>query len=285
MTVALGSIFVGLLAALVGADATAPEGPVPPAILISRQLSTRAHVSVGDEIALLVDATGTREARFRVAGIYEPTPDPMKFNVERLEARVHLPDLVALTTDSANPLAAESVTTINVTLVDPADTERFGEDVSRRSLGLLVRPTSRPREGDPFAVLDRFHTAIAAVTVIGSTAFLLALMLIRAEERREIVGVLRLIGVSERTILLEVIAEGVVVAMMGAVFGVALAAAAQYGINAFFQARYDTTLVFVSVTPSIALRSVAVALPLGILAGVVASWKLLRQRPAALVRR
>jgi hypothetical protein len=52
-----------------------------------------------------------------------------------------------------------------------------------------------------------------------------------------------------------------------------------------FQARYDTTLVFVRVTRSIALRSIALALPLGVAAGVGASWALLKRDVLSLVRR
>jgi Predicted permease. len=50
------------------------------------------------------------------------------------------------------------------------------------------------------------------VTVLGSTAFLLALMVMRAEERRETIGIIRLIGISERSILIEVLAEGLLIA-------------------------------------------------------------------------
>ena len=57
------------------------------------------------------------------------------------------------------------------------------------------------------------------------------------------------------------------------------------GIDRFFQARYDTPLVFVQVTTSIALRCVAMALPVGIFTGAAASWALLRRPPAALVGR
>ena len=61
---------------------------------MSRQLAARAHLAVGDVVTLAADAAGTRAVRFRVAGVYEPTPDPMKFNVERLEVRLHLDDLL-----------------------------------------------------------------------------------------------------------------------------------------------------------------------------------------------
>jgi len=119
----------------------------------------------------------------RVAGIYEPTPDPMRFTAQRLEAHMHLPDLVALVADSADPAARELASAINVKLIDPHDAGAFASELAARAPGAIVRPTSRTRDDDPFAVLDRFHVAISAVTVLGATAFLLALMVIRAEER------------------------------------------------------------------------------------------------------
>jgi putative ABC transport system permease protein len=261
------------------------DGAGPPAVLLSRQLMRDARVNVGDTVTLAADPDGRQSGTFRVAGVYEPVPDPMKFNTERYEARLHLPDLIALTSDAADPQAADTVTAINLKLRAGARAAEVIRAVVRQNPSLIARPTARPRQGDPFAALERFHVAIAAITLVGSTAFLLALMIIRAEERREMIGMLRLIGVSRRSIILEILTEGVIVAILGAAFGVALAAAAQYGINRFFQARYDTPLVFVQVTASIALRCLAVSLPVGILTGAVASWTLLRRAPASLVGR
>ena len=51
--------------------------------------------------------------------------------------------------------------------------------------------------------------------------------------------------------------------------------------NRFFQWRYDTALVFVHVTPKVALRSVLVAVPLGILASLLSTWSLLRREDFA----
>jgi putative ABC transport system permease protein len=210
----------------------------------------------------------------------------MKFTVKRLEARLHLDDLIAMTGDRADPQASESVGAINVALTNPADAEKFASDVASRTTGLTVRPTTRTAEGgDPFAVLDRFHLAIAIITMIGSTAFLLALMVMRAAERRETVGILRLIGFARRSILIEVLLEGVLVATAGAIFGIILSVGVQDLVNRVFQWRYDTTLIFVRVTPSIALRSGLFAVPLGVFAGLAASWALLRREIVALLRR
>ena len=74
-------------------------------------------------------------------------------------------------------------------------------------------------------------------------------------------------------------------AIAGAIFGVLIAAGAQYGINRFFQARYDTTLVFVRVTASIVIRCLVIALPVGVVTGAAAAWTLLRRAPASLIRR
>ena len=266
--------------------ATAPESAALPTILISRQLAERDHLRPGDVITLALDAEGTGSKRFRVDGTYEPTPDPMRFTAKRLEARVHLPELETMTETRDDPASADSLTAINVRLANPLNADAFSAAVASRVPGVFVRPTARSKDGsDPFAVLERFHVAVAAVTVLGSTAFLLALMVMRAEERRETIGIIRLIGISERSILLEVLAEGLLIATAGAIFGILLAVATQGAVNQFFQWRYDTALVFVRVTRSIALQSIAVSVPLGILAGLVGSWTLLRRDVLALLGR
>ena len=266
--------------------ATAPESAALPTILISRQLAERDHLRPGDVITLALDAEGTGSKRFRVDGTYEPTPDPMRFTAKRLEARVHLPEIETMTETRDDPASADSLTAINVRLANPLNADAFSAAVASRAPGVFARPTARAKDGsDPFAVLERFHVAVAAVTVLGSTAFLLALMVMRAEERRETIGIIRLIGISERSILLEVLAEGLLIATAGAIFGILLAVATQGAVNQFFQWRYDTALVFVRVTRSIALQSIAVSVPLGILAGLVGSWTLLRRDVLALLGR
>jgi putative ABC transport system permease protein len=283
--------FAAFVAALLVAFAypavTAPAaGDTLPDILVSRQLAAQASLRVGDTVTFATDASGAGARRFRVAGIYEPTPDPMRFTSPRIEARLHLPDLQAITASRDDPGSGESVRSINVRLADPGDADAFAASLAARVPGIFARPTARPRDGsDPFAVLERFHLAVAIVTVLGSTAFLLALMVMRSEERRETVGIIRLIGVSQRFVLLVVLAEGLLIASAGAVFGVLVALAAEGGVNRFFQWRYDTTLVFVDVTARIALQSVALAVPLGIVAGLVGSWTLLRRDIVTLVRR
>lgn len=257
----------------VTAAGLAAGGPAPPVgipdMLVSRQLFEHEHLSVGQIVELSRDAAGKGATRFRVAGVYEPVPDPMRFAQQRLEARVHLPDLQT----------GSAITNINVQLADPSVAPAFAASVGRRLPGLTARATSAPDErASTFAVLDRFHLAIAIVTVIGSGAFLLALMVMLVDERRETITTLRLIGLTRGRLLTQVLVEGGIVAGVGVAFGVAFALAAQPGFNRFFQWRYDTALIFLHITPSIVARSALIALPIGILASAAAGWTILRHR-------
>ena len=268
------------LAAAFGAVAASP-----PDILVSRQLLLAQGLRVGEEVLFSRDPQGKDPRPFRVAGTYEPTPDPMRLTQRRWEARMHLPDLLDLEGDPRDPLALESVEAIHVRLGGDRDVGAFSRLLEARAPGLFVQASSGAEVDNPFRILERFHRAIAAVTVVGSTAFLLALMVMRVEERREIAGTLRLVGFSRGRILLVVLAESLAVAAVGAFGGIGLAAATEGLVNAFFRHRYDTPLVFVRITPSIAVRSLAIAIPAGVAAGLVASWRLLRLEIRELLRR
>jgi len=242
---------------------------------------------VGDVVRLAPDRSGERARPFRIAGIYEPTPDPMRLGSVPREVRLHLPDLLSLTRSPGTPAGTEHVQAVNVALADPADAGDFARDVHARLPGAVARPTSEAAAGadNPFFVLERFHRAIAAVTIAAATVFLLALTIMLVDERRETAGVLRLIGLPARRILVQVLLEGLLVAGAGALFGLALAAASQALINRFFQWRYDTALIFVRITPEVAAVCVAIAVPLGAAATAAASWVLLRRGGLRLARR
>jgi putative ABC transport system permease protein len=262
------------------------QTPEPPTILVTRQLAERQGLAVGDEVRLAADPHGTRAATFRIVGIYEPTPDPMRLGQVPLTVRMHLPDLLGLTRDPSVPAGAEFIEAINIGLVDPADADAFSRDFNARAAGAIARPTRGVASvGSTFVVLERFHTAIAAVTILAATVFLLALTIMLVDERRETAGVLRLIGLPARRILVQVLVEGVLVAGLGAIFGLALALASEGLINAFFQWRYDTALIFVRITPRVAVTCLAIAVPLGAAATVAASWALLRRGGLRLARR
>ncbi|MGC4082523.1 MAG: FtsX-like permease family protein [Vicinamibacterales bacterium] len=286
MSVSLRAAVALCCAAAAALSTVVNSQPSLPQLLVSRQLMDLQQLRVGDELTLSTDVSGANPRRFLIVGRYEPTPDPMRLGAARLEVRMHLPDLLDIDPSAANPLDRETVDAINVAL----DRETASGDIARRVTTAIPgvaaqRTEDNGRRAAPFVVLERFHLAIAIVTVLASSVFLLALMLMLVEERRATVGVLRLIGFRRSRILQHVIAEGIVIAIAGAVFGIILSVAMQGGINRFFQWRYDTALIFVRITPAVALRSIAVSVPLGVAAIFASSWSLLRGEAFSLTRR
>jgi putative ABC transport system permease protein len=284
------SVAIGLscaaLAVLTASVRTDTPGTPVPTILVSRQLADAQHLRVGDDVSLSNDPSGAEPRTFRIAGVYEPTPDPMRLGAARLEVRLHLPELLDLTANPADPIDVETVDAINVALADAGQGRQVGRRLENSIPGTSVQRTGNDQSrAAPFVVLERFHLAIAIVTVLASSVFLLALMLMLVEERRSTVGILRLIGFRRARILQHVLAEGVVIALAGALFGIVLSLVMQDGINRFFQWRYDTALVFVRITPAVAMRSMAIAVPLGVAAIFASSWSLLTRDGLAVNRR
>jgi len=280
-------LLIGLLAAAgVPASTQSERAAAVPSILISRQLAENRGLRVGDMVQLSPDRSRANARPFRIAAIYEPTPDPLRFAQQRHEVRLHLPDLLGLTADPSDPSTSDAVTAINVALETLSDAAAFARDAMSRLPTIVARPTSAADDRTTtFVVVERFHLAIAIVTVIGSAVFLLALMVMLVDERRTTVGTLRLLGFTRRRILLQVTVEGALIAAAGAAAGILFAVAAQGAFNRFFQWRYDTTLIFLRITPGVVWRSLLLAVPLGIAASVIASWTLLRQQILGLVRR
>jgi ABC-type lipoprotein release transport system permease subunit len=280
------AIVMVALAAIVAAAAGMTAQSDLPAILVSRQLAVSRGLHVGDTVQLSPDTTRGRARPFRIADIYEPTPDPLRFAQQRHEVRLHLPDLLSLMAGQSDPASGDSVTAINVALKNSSEAPAFARELMSRLPTITARPTAAADERTTtFVVVERFHLAIAIVTIVGSAIFLLALMVMLIDERRATVGTLRLLGFSRGRILAQVMSEGAIIAVAGAAAGVLFAVVVQGTFNRFFQWRYDTPLIFLRVTPGVVWRSLLLAIPLGIASSVIASWALLRQQILGLVRR
>jgi hypothetical protein len=149
----------------------------PPGVLVSRQLAESEHLAVGDVIRVAPHADGSGGREFRVAGIYEPTPDPARLGSVPREIRLHLPDLLDLTRGAATAAGTESIDGINIALATASDADAFVADVNARMPGVrAIRADRAADSAGTFGVLERFHYAIAAVTIAAATVFLLALV-------------------------------------------------------------------------------------------------------------
>lgn len=274
-------IAVMLLAGSLGAQGCPPpDGPsCPPAVAVAleRRLAERLGVSVGDTVRVSLEP-GASARPAEVAAIYEPAPDPS--NVARREygVRLHLPDLAAILE------AGDRVDRFGVALHRGVPAEPAAARFNETAFGFRAYPSGAIADeaSQTFRVVSRFHDAIAVISVVASAVFLLCIMLLKVEERRRDAAVMRFIGVRRRTIFGALLLEAVLVAAVGSVLGTGLALAASAATNAYYQGFFDTRLLFSIVTPGILGFSVALSLGLGLLAGGLAAWRLVRTPPLVL---
>jgi putative ABC transport system permease protein len=95
-------------------------------------------------------------------------------------------------------------------------------------------------------------------------------------------AVMRFVGIRRRTIFLALLLEAAVVAVLGSTLGVVIAWAAGAATNLYYQRFFDTKLVFSLVTLDIVRFSVLLSLVLGLAAGALAAWRLVRTSPMVL---
>jgi putative ABC transport system permease protein len=259
------------LAALALLGAFAPGSDTLPGMLIERRLAESAALAVGDPVSVRA-LGGTGEARrFRVEGIFERAADPSRIARNEFEVRFHLPDLEAMlpTHDRVDRFA--------VVLAPGVPTEPASRWVEELAYGTRAYSSAALAEesSTTFLVVSRFHRAIGVVTVLASGIFLLCVMIIRVDERRRDVGVLRLIGISRGTVLRTVVVEAVAIATVGTLAGLLLGAVMVRVVNAYYAAVYDTTLRFALLSPGILGLAALLGLALGVTAGVLAALRLL----------
>jgi putative ABC transport system permease protein len=136
-----------------------------------------------------------------------------------------------------------------------------------------------------FRVVERFHRAIGLITVVASAVFLLCLLLLSVEERRRDIAALRLMGISQGTIIRSIVIEAAVVSVIGSIIGAGIGWVSSLIVNAHFQQVYRTPLLFALLTPEIFAFATLTSLALGIGAGAVAAWRLVRTPPLTLLGR
>ena len=263
-------------------QAAGPPAPPPvPEILIERRLAEEIPLAVGDTVRARALAS-TAEARpFVVAGIFEREADPNRIARNDYEVRLHLPDLEAMLP------TADRVDRFAVVLAPGADADSAARWIEGVAFGTRAYGSAAlaERTSATFAVVSRFHDAIGIVTILASAIFLLCVMVIRVDERKRDMGVLRLIGVSRSTVFRAIVLEAVVIAVAGSAAGAGIGLVAARIVNAHYAAVYDTTLRFALVTPHIVLLAALLGLALGVGAGALAAWRVVAVPPQKLGER
>jgi putative ABC transport system permease protein len=86
-------------------------------------------------------------------------------------------------------------------------------------------------------------------------------------------------------VALFVIAEAAVIAVLGSAIGAAIGWVVTIAVNVHYQRVFRTPLTFAVLTPRILVFAVVLSIVLGLVAGTLAAWRLVRVPPLALLGR
>ena len=265
------------LIVLTGRAVGQQPGAAVAGIAIERRFAEAARLHVGDTVHLTSSAV-TVSRPVRVSAIYEPVPDPSTIMRRDFHVRLHLADLAGLTG------MPDRVDRIGIVLRPGTDPDGAAARLNRSAFGYVVSPSRAiaSRSSMTFVVVSRFHCAIAVISVLASTVFLLCLMLLKVDERRRDVAMLRFTGISRRTVFMALLLEAALIALAGSLVGALIGAIASAAVNAFYQRAFDTALVFSQLTSSTVLFAIGLSIALGIVAGSLAAWRMVRIPPVQL---
>jgi putative ABC transport system permease protein len=271
------------LALQAGAAARAQSGAAPPTpgVLVERRLAEAVPLHVGDTVRVRALSARDGGRLFVVSGVFEREADPNRIARNEYELRFHLPDLETLLgrTDRVDRFA--------VVLAPGTDAQRTARWIEGVAFG--TRAWSSAELADEtsatFRVVSRFHDAIGIVTILASGIFLLCVMIIRVDERRRDMAMLRLIGVGRGTVFRAIVLEAVAIAVLGSAAGAGLGLIATRIVNLHYAKVYDTTLRFALVTPRIVLTAAVLGLVLGVAAGALSAWRVVSVSPQRLGER
>ncbi len=247
-------------------------------LLVERSYAASAGLRTGAMVSL----RSTPEASAcpaRIAGIMETPPDPARLVESRPRVMLRLPHLQQLADRN------DQVDHFSVALRPGADPDQTADNVAPLLVGtqvLLTQEVAR-QSSTTFQVVNQFHSAIAGITLVAGGVFLTCIMVLKVQERREAVAAARLAGISRRILLGWTIAEAALLSVAGGVAGLGVGLAASWAVNTYYQWAYDTSLVFSRVTGTTVLQALALAVPLGLGAGVFAGRRLLRNDPLGTV--
>jgi putative ABC transport system permease protein len=242
-----------------------------PDILISDRTAATLGLAIGDTVDLAADAGMSTTRSFKSPRLPEARP-------VRDRLRAFYSD--ALTGLESRPRARiESIASSCGCAIRPARGRDRRSNATMVGLRAYTSEDLAARTSSTFQVVSQFHKAIGVVSLLAGLVFLVAIMVLKVEAMRRELGVLRLLGISRRTVVRSVLAIATLVALLGSLVGIGLGIAAAALVNPLAQHRYDTDLVFVRVTPSVIALAVGLSIVLGIAAGAGVAARSARAHP------
>jgi putative ABC transport system permease protein len=213
--------------------AGAYEGPWTSEVVISRELSDALQVSKGGALQVAA-AAGAPAREFHVVGIGDLQLSPDRVIQDVRVAFFHLSELQDITGEAfegANRTGpvVDRVSRLYVSLTAAARLAPDGARQVQRHIeaaypdfsGMVSTKQDRlDRLQDEYQVGRIFYTAIGAVALAIGLLFVGCIVAISVSERTRDIGALRAMGISKRSIFMMILAESLVIVVIGAVIGI-----------------------------------------------------------------
>lgn len=255
----------GTLALLVGL-ALSGSTSMPAPIVLESSLARDLHLAVDDTVQLRLPGAAA-SSPFVVSGFYSPPPDPAGISRTSRQAWMPITDLERFSGRT------DRVSRFVLTIAPGANADSLVEALNATQLGFRAyRSEDVSRESSQtFVVISNFHKAISFLSILTGAAFLAAIVLLQVQELRRSLGVLRVIGISKRSIYTLVVGETVLLANVGAAAGCSAAFLVSRLVNSYYRNYFDTSLIFSSIEGWHIALAFGVASVVGLALGSVAT--------------
>lgn len=251
-------------------------GPRTRELLIDRRTATLLNVSVGDDIYIGGTLAGARETRYTVVGVsgtgnqFLGTPT----------VTLPLSELQSLTgktaTDPATLLTLTTPQDVNARVVESRLQEEYPEFDVRTNREQLQATLERQ------AVIIAGGVSLVVLAIVAGLALTLNILLAMVYQQLPEYAALKALGTSTTVIAGTAVLQAVVVGLLGMTIGVGLAVPFATGVNAlaFAVTGFDNV---VRLTPRVLAVGPLVALMMALVSGAIASWRITRIDPHALL--
>ncbi|WP_135825264.1 ABC transporter permease [Halorussus ruber] len=245
------------------------EGPMYRHIIIDPRTAEMLDVGVGDTLRIGGSVESARENEFEVVGI----SSTFSSFLGAPTVTAHLSELQEVT----GTTGTDKATFVTVSLEDGANASAIEQQLQRQYPDYTVRTNQEQMRAvlQHNAVVIAVGGALVVLSVIAGFALTLNVLSIVVFQQKEELAALTALGVSSKTLVGMVAAQGVLLGAVGGLLGVAVTPPFVVGLN-WVAAEIVGFEGLVQAPGSVLVLGGAIALVIGTLAAAVAGWRTLR---------